>query len=259
MSTDTETRAEEVTGRRVVIVANTSFFVGPPLARELAAGGCNLVLGDPRPGLVEELAELGAETRVVDGVKDLAEPSAAPRLLDMALDAFGRVDAAVFSSGQIVTGSFLESEPEHLEQVVRGNLEAPYRALRAFLPPMVEAGSGQVLVITSAAGLKVPPGLPLYSATRAGANMLVKNVAAEVAPHGVQVNAVGTNNMDFSGFLRASGADDPKVRKQVEQTVPLRRLGRLEEFARFCSVFLDGSSGFQTGQIVAYDGGWSVE
>ncbi len=259
MSTDTETRREEIAGRRVAIVANTSFFVGPPLARELAASGCNLVLGDPRPGLVEELAELGAETRVVDGVKDLADPSAAPRLLDMAMDAFGRVDAAAFFSGPAVTGSFLESKPEQLEQVVRGNLEAPYRALRTFLPPMVEAGSGQVLAITSAAGFKVTPGMPLYSATRAGANMLVKNVAAEVAPHGVQVNAVGTNNMDFSGFLRASGADDPKVREQVEQTVPLRRLGRLEEFARFCSVFLDGSSGFQIGQVVAYDGGWSVE
>ena len=78
MSTDMETRAEEVAGRRVVIVANTSFFVGPPLARELAAGGCSLVLGDPRPGLVEELAELGAETRVVDGGERLGRPKRRP-------------------------------------------------------------------------------------------------------------------------------------------------------------------------------------
>mgnify|MGYP001826461706 CR=1 FL=1 len=88
--------------------------------------------------------------------------------------------------------------------------------------------------------------------------MLVRNVAAEVAGRGVQVNAVGTNFMDFPGFLQATGATDPSVRNQIESRVPLKRLGSMEEFARFCAVFLDGSSGVQTGQVVGYDGGWSA-
>ena len=74
---------------------------------------------------------------------------------------------------------------------------------------MVEQGDGQVLVLTSAAGARPTPNAPLYSAARAGATMLVKNVAAEVARHGVQVNAIGTNFMDFPEFRRAAGADDP--------------------------------------------------
>lgn len=244
--------------RRVAIVANASDYVGPALARELARRGCDLVLGDPTPELASEVAELGAESWVVDGVRDLAEPDSAIRLLDMAMDAYGRVDAAAFFTGSIVTGSFLDSDPADLDRVMGGNLMAPYRALRVFLPPMVEAGSGQVLVITSATGLRVAPGAPLYSATRAGANMLVRNVAAEVAGHGVQVNAVGTNFMDFPGFLAASGADDPAVRARIESRVPAGRLGTMEEFAAFCGIFLDGTSGFQTGQVVGYDGGWSA-
>ncbi len=244
--------------RRVAIVANASDYAGPALARELASRGCDLVLGDPLPQLPTQLTELGAESWTVDGVKNLADPTAAVRLLDMAMDAYGRVDAAVFFSGTIVTGPFLASSPEELDEVMAGNLAAPYRALRVFLPPMVEAGSGQVLAITSASGLRVTPGAPLYSATRAGANMLVRNVAAEVAPQGVQVNAVGTNFMDFPGFIAASGAEDPAVRAKIESRVPLRRLGGMEEFARFCAVFLDGSTGFQTGQVVGYDGGWSA-
>jgi NAD(P)-dependent dehydrogenase (short-subunit alcohol dehydrogenase family) len=68
---------------------------------------------------------------------------------------------------------------------------------------------------------------------------------------------VGTNFMDFPGFLAASGATDPDVRAKIEAQVPLRRLGTMEEFAAFCMTFVDGSSTFTTGQFVAYAGGWA--
>ncbi len=242
----------------VAIVTNARHYVGPSLATMLAKRGFDLVLGDPTDEVVAAVDELGANSWVVDGVADIAEPTAAPRLLDMAMDAYGRVDSVVFFSGTIVTGRFLESSADDLATVVNGNLEAVYRALRVFLPPMVEAGAGQMLAITSATGLKVAPNASLYSATRAAANMLVKNVAAEVASSGVQVNAVGTNFMDFDGFRAATGADDPAVRARIEAAVPMKRLGTMEEFADFCGIFLDGTSRFQTGQTVGYDGGWSA-
>lgn len=243
--------------RPVAILNNASQYVGPALARVLARRGYDLVLGDPGDDLPAELEELGAASWVVDGVTDLAEPTAAPRLLDMAMDAYGRVDSAAFFTGDIVIGSFLKSTPENLERVVRGNIESVYRALRVFLPPMVEQGSGQVLAITSASGLRPTPGAPLYSSTRAAANMMVRNAASEVARHGVQVNAVGTNFMDFPGFIKASGADDPERRAAIESQVPMGRLGTMEEFAAFCAVFIDGSARFQTGQCIGFDGGWS--
>ena len=87
--------------------------------------------------------------------------------------------------------------------------------------------------------------------------MLVKNVAREVARTGVQVNAVGTNFMDFPEFLRANNAYDPEVRAKIEAAVPMKRLGTLDEFAAFCGVFLDGTSQFTTGQFVPYAGGWA--
>ena len=136
-------------------------------------------------------------------------------------------------------------------------VEAPYLFLKAVVAPMVERGEGQVLVITSAAGARPTPGAPLYSAARAAATMLVRNVAGEIARHGVQVNAVGTNFMDFPEFLAASGATDPEHRAALERRVPLRRLGTMEEFAAFSMPFLDGTSRFTTGQFVAYAGGWA--
>jgi 3-oxoacyl-[acyl-carrier protein] reductase len=86
--------------------------------------------------------------------------------------------------------------------------------------------------------------------------MLVKNVAAEIASTGVQVNAVGTNFMDFPAFLAANRAETPEGRAKVEAQVPMGRLGQLDELANLCAVFVDGTSRFTTGQFVAYAGGW---
>jgi 3-oxoacyl-[acyl-carrier protein] reductase len=243
--------------RRVALVADAGFYVGPPIARLLAARGHDLVVGNPAEGLVAELEAVGAAVEVVADARDLAAPDTAGRLVAAAIARFGRIDAAAAFSGRVVTGSFLDSTADDLAAVVRGCLEAPYHFLRAVVPAMVAQGDGQVLVLTSAAGARPTPNAPLYSAARAGATMLVKNVAAEVARHGVQVNAIGTNFMDFPEFRRAAGADDPAVRARIEAAVPLRRLGTVEECAAFCMPFIDGSSRFTTGQFVAYAGGWA--
>ena len=242
----------------VAVIANAKHYVGPALAEIMAKAGYDLVLGEPAPETIGAVTDAGADSWVVDGALDLSEPASAPRLVDMAMDAYGRLDSAVFFSGEIVLGRFLDATDNDFERVVAGNLEAVFRSLRAFVAPMVDAGSGQVLAITSASGLRVTPGAPLYSSTRAAANMLVRNVAAEVARSGVQVNAVGTNFMDFPAFREATGADDPEVMAKIEKRVPMGRLGTMEEFAQFCRVYLDGTARFQTGQVVGFDGGWSA-
>ncbi|MEM9034084.1 MAG: SDR family oxidoreductase [Actinomycetota bacterium] len=244
--------------RRVALVSGAGSYVGPDLARILADRGHDLVLGDPSDELVSELEDGGASVEAVEGVQDLGEEGAAERLVEAAMGRFSRLDSAVMSSGAIVLGRFLDATIDDLRRVVGGNLEAPMRFLQAVLPPMIEAKTGQVLVMTSASGARPTPGAPLYSATRAGANMLVANVADEMARHRVQVNAVGTNFMDFPEFRKANRIeDDPERRAKVESMVPLGRLGTMEEFAAFCAVFLDGTSGFQTGAFVPYAGGWA--
>lgn len=243
--------------RRVALVANTSTYVGPPIARELARRGHDLVIGDPADGLVDDLEAMGAEVEVVEDAWDLSKAEDAERLVAAALDRFGRLDAATAFTGQIIGGMFLDSTSEELAKLERGLIDAPYNFLKAVLPPMVDRQAGQVLVITSSSGARTIVGAPLYSALRAGATHLTKNVAREMASKGVQVNALGTNFMDFPAFLEATGATDPEVRSQVESHVPMGRLGTVEECAALCCAYLDGTCGFVTGQFVAHDGGWS--
>lgn len=242
--------------RPVSLITDASFYVGPHLARLLAAKGHDLVLGDPREGLVDELTAMGANVEAVADVRDISLPESSAGIVAAALERFGRIDSAAAASGRVVTGRFLQSTVDDLHAVMKGCLEAPYYFLRSVVPVMVEQGDGQVLLITSAAGARPTPGAPLYSAARAGATMLARNVAAEVARTGVQVNVVGTNFMDFPEFLRANGVTDAESRAKVEAQVPMKRLGTLEEFAAFCMPYIDGTSRFTTGQFVAYAGGW---
>lgn len=86
----------------------------------------------------------------------------------------------------------------------------------------------------------------------------MRNVATEVARHGVQINAVGTNYINFPEYWAAVGGDTADIRAKVEAQVPLGRMGELDELAEFCKVFLNGRMGFATGQTNQFDGGWSV-
>ena len=238
---------------RVAIVSDGSGYVGPHLTRLLAQAGHHVVVGDPTPDLVKEL---GDSVAAVDGVRDLSDPSSSERLVQTALERFGRVDAAAASTGRIVVGRFLRSSLDDMRAALTGCVEAPYNFLRAVVPVMVEQGEGQVLVFTSASGARPTPGAPLYSSARAGANHLVRNVADEVARNGVQVNAIGTNFMDFPEFLKANRAEDPEGRARVEAQVPMGRLGTLDELAHFSMPYVDGTSRFVTGQFVPFAGGW---
>lgn len=244
--------------KRVALVTDTTMHLGPDLARELARRGHDLVVGEPAEGLVEELEALGSSVEAVVGVKDLANPTSIQTLVQRALDRFGRIDAACIRTGIIVTGPLFDASVEQLRGQAADNLESVFHVLQTVLPPMMEAGSGQLLVVTSATGEKPALGAPLYSATRAAANMLVRSTAISIAGSGVTLNAVGTNFLDYPSFRANTGTDDPEIRAQYEAAVPLGRLGQPDEVAHFCASLLDGKSNFQTGQFFSLSGGWNM-
>jgi 3-oxoacyl-[acyl-carrier protein] reductase len=245
---------------RVALLTQTADYVGPELARRLA-GRHHLVLHAPHPELVDELRGGGTEVEVVDGGEvDLRTAEGNNLLVERALARFGRIDAAALVTGlSITTGRFLAITPEQWDRTKAGNLDMAFYGLRAVVPPMLEQGSGDVVLFTSATGARPEPGVSTYAATRAGANALVRAVGQEYARHGLCINAVGTNFMDFPGFLAASGADaDPERRAAIEAQTPARRLGTMAELAAFTAVLLDGTTRFQTGQFFSYSGGWSA-
>lgn len=245
--------------KRVAVLTQTGDYVGPQLAHRLA-GTHHLVLHGPKDELVEELRSTGVEVEVVHGADvDLRTAEGNHHLVERTLARFGRVDAAALVTGMgIITGKFLDITPKQWEQTKAGNLDMAFYGLQALIPPMLAQGSGDIVLYTSATAARPEPRVSTYSATRAGANALVRAVGQEYARDGLCINAVGTNFMDFPGFLAASGADrDPERRAKIEAQTPARRLGTMEELAEFTAVLLEGRTRFQTGQFFSFSGGWS--
>lgn len=255
--------------RPVALLTNAHTYVGPALARVLVKSGHDFVLHVPKPGrntverpdqslaaLVGELSAGGAGVVTVTGA-DLTTAEGNQACVAAALEQFGRLDAACLVTGTIAVGKFLQASADTWEGQKRFNLDMVFHGLQSVLPPMLEAGHGQIVVFTSATGARPEPRASLYSATRAGANAMVRAVGLEHAASGVTVNAIGTNFMDFPGFRDANGMDDPARAERVLGQVPMHRLGSLEELAEFTAVLLDGRTRFQTGQFFSFSGGWS--
>ena len=244
--------------KRVVILADTQTHMMPALAHEMAHRNHDLVLGDAKDGLADELSALGAKVEVVPDTADQTREDTIQKLVDRAMDAFGGFDSACVRTGTHGTGTILEATAEDCRIQYEGNFRSVFYALKSLLPPLVEQRSGQIVINTSAAGLRPQGFVALYCATRAGANALIRAAGQTAAPYGVTVNGTGTYAMNYPSFLHDVGADtDPQKRKEVEEALPMRRLCEPEEAANFVATLIDGKGTFQTSQFFAIDGGWS--
>jgi len=244
--------------KRVVILADTYTHMMPALAREMAGRNHDLVLGDALDGLADELIKLGAKVEVVPDTADQTQQDTIQKLVDRANDAFGGFDSACIRTGAHGVGGILEATAEDCDIQYKGNFLSVFYALKALLPPLVEQRSGQVVINTSASGVRPQAFAALYSATRAGANALIRTAGVDVGQYGVTVNGTGTYAMDYPSFLHDLGADtDPAKRKAVEDSLPTRQLVQPADAAYFVASLIDGKAHGQTGQNFTIDGGWS--
>ncbi len=250
-------------GKRVAIVTDTQLNIGPFLARKFARLNYNLVIADPLKGLPEELRSLGAKVVVVPGIEQEApnhegRPGVIQKVVDAAMKEFGGYDSVFIRTAlHHPPGDIFQTDAKGMLAHYEQNFLAVMYALQAVLPPLVEAGSGQVVVQTSATGEKPQPTMMAYSVMRAAANMMCRCAALTAAPKGVCINVVGTNFMNYPGFREAAGAEDPKKFQAILDEIPMRRLGETEEAAHFTMALLDGYNMYTTGNFFPIAGGFN--
>jgi NAD(P)-dependent dehydrogenase (short-subunit alcohol dehydrogenase family) len=262
-SGEQELKTKSRTGVRTAVITDTQLNIGPHLARKMAKLGYNLVIADVLEGLPEELKELGAaDVVVVDGLEqegpnNESKAGSIQKVVDAAMNKFGGFDSAFIRTALHTTGNILEETADGLFKSYEQNCLAVMYGLQAVLPPLMEAGAGQVVVQTSATSEKPNPDLMAYSTFRAAAAMMVRCAALTAAPKGVCVNAVGTNFMNYPGFKETMGADDPKVMEGILNQIPMHRLGETEEAAHFTLALLDGYNMYTTGNFFPIAGGFN--
>jgi NAD(P)-dependent dehydrogenase (short-subunit alcohol dehydrogenase family) len=231
----------------------------PALAREMVRRNHNLVIGNVVDGLADELRSMGADVEVVSERLDLTKSEAVKKLVDAANKRFGGFDSACIRTGAHATGEILDVDEEQCDAMYEGNFKQAFFALKALLPPLIDKGSGQIVINTSSTSIRPVPFSALYSAQRAAANALCRVAAITYSPKGVAINSTGTYAMDYPGYLNDVGANTPEGRKKEEAKIPLRRLAKPEEAAHFVATLIDGVGTFQTGQFFSIDGGWAFQ
>jgi 3-oxoacyl-[acyl-carrier protein] reductase len=257
-------KSNSKSGRRVAIITDAQLNIGPYLARDFAKRNYDLVVADAQKGLPEELRKLGDGKVIVvsgleqDGPNNESKPGSIQKVVDTAMNEFGGYDSVfIRTSVHSPAGDFLETTTEGMRMHYEQNYLAVMYALQAALPPLMEAGRGQVVVQTSATSEKPQPTMMAYSTMRAAAAMLVRCAAMTAAPKGVCVNAVGTNFMNYPGFREAAHAEDQKVFDAILKTIPMGRLGETAEAAHFTMALLDGYNMYTTGNFFPIAGGFN--
>jgi 3-oxoacyl-[acyl-carrier protein] reductase len=247
-------------GKRVIIINDALLQIGPPLARNFAKMGYNLVLGQPAKGLVKECESHGAKVVVVEGVEqegpnDESNPEHAQKFVDAAMSNFGGFDSAYFRTAIHGGADILNVTKEMLQKSFESNFVAVVYALQAVLPPLMKEGQGQVVILTSASAVRGPYDFIPYVPMRVAANNLIQCAAMTAAEKGVCVNAFGTNFLNYPDAVKSYGGKEAMA--HVASKLPVGRFGEPEEAAHLAMAFLDGKNMFTTGQTVMVAGGYN--
>jgi len=237
---------------KVAVVTGASRGLGRATATALSEAGVR-VLASARSGPELEALAATAPERVRAAPCDLRDPAAAEHLVDRALDAFGRLDIVVNDAAVSARGRFLAQSPEAWREAFDVNVLAPFHLCAAAGRHLVAQGSGKIVNIASTAALRGAAGLVAYTATKGALVQFTAALAAELAPDGVQVNAIAPGA--FATAMQEGVTSSPDRLAARLARIPAGRMGRPEELADLVCYLASSASDFVTGSVFVIDGG----
>jgi NAD(P)-dependent dehydrogenase (short-subunit alcohol dehydrogenase family) len=242
---------------KVAIVTGGGTGIGAAAARQLATFGADVVIASRK---MENLERVAGEVRQETGrtilplQADVRDEVSARGIVERAADALGRIDILVNNAGGSYMFPFLETGVDRFDNNVSLNLRGPYVLTQAVAPHMIRQGGGSIINISSAAGVNGVSGGAVYSAAKAGLQMLTRVVAAELGPHNIRCNCIAVGAVASEGALRAwarFGADADSMGRRA----PLRRAGQPDDIARGILYFASDMSSWVSGETLGINGG----
>jgi len=177
----------------VVAVTGASSGIGAACARLLVEEGAHVALGARRPARLDALvSELGAEhaDRVLPVSMDVRSPDDNRRLVDAAVERWGRLDTIVANAGIGLYGSILDFDDEHVEEMMDTNFAGTVWSVRAAVPALRAAGGGDVVIVSSVAGLRGGGDEAVYAGTKFAQVGLAGALDRELRAEGIRVTAI---------------------------------------------------------------------
>lgn len=239
---------------RTVIVTGAGRGIGRGIALRFGRAGCNVLLVSRTAAEIDAVANeiVAAGGTAATCTADLATEGGAAIMALAARDQFGAIDILCANAGIFPAAKLEELTAADFDHVIGANLRSTFLSVKACMPALKVSGRGRIVVTSSITGpITGFPGWAHYGASKAGQLGFMRTAAIELARHGITVNAVMPGNIATEG-LNAMGAD---YLASMASSIPLKRLGSVEDIANAALFLASEEAGYITGQTLVIDGG----
>jgi len=245
-------------GRRVLLTGGAS-GIGRATAIRLAQEGCDVGIVDiDEAGAQETVAQCGGKARAFRA--DIADRGEVERAVAAFERDCGAVELLANIAGWDVMRSFLDTDPALWDRIIRINLYGPLHMHHVVVRGMAERGFGRVLNVASDAGRVGSSGEAVYAACKGGIIAFTKTLARELARRGVTLNVLcpGPTDTPLFDAFRSASPDAVKVGEALARAIPLRRIGKPDDYPGIIAFLLSDDAAYITGQTISVSGGLTM-